>query len=81
MKVIIESGNTRRFINTGFRIYGTAQDLKIVASAIEKACSGNLAQGWVEVGESIEKDETLYPYEPTADEKPIYPFSAKEITK
>ena len=81
MKVIIESGNTRRFINTGFKIYGTAEDLKIIASAINRACSGNLVLGWVEVGESIEKDETPYPYDSTADEKSIYPFTAKELSK
>jgi len=77
MKVIVEAEGTRRFVNSSFRIYGSKEDLKIIADALLIACNGNLVQGWVNVGETLVKDETTFPYDATAVEKPIYPFTAK----
>lgn len=76
MKVIVEAEGTRRFVNTNFRIYGSKEDLKIIAGAIEQALNQNLALGWVDIGgKTLVKDETTFPYDTTAAEKPIYPFT------
>ena len=77
MKIVIESEDKRREINRGFKIYGKAEDLKIIANAIQRALNGNLAQGWVEVGETLEVDETVFPFDVTADEKPTFPWGNK----
>jgi hypothetical protein len=77
MKIIVESGGTRRFINTNFNIYGSADDLRIIAKSIENALDANLAQGWVNVGETMSKDTTPFPFDAKEVEKPVYPWNVK----
>ncbi len=74
MKIIVESDGTRRFINSKFRIYGTNGDLAVIAKAIENALNHSLSLGWVDIGSTLVKDETIFPMDITASEKPTFPW-------
>ena len=79
MKLIIETLNQRREINTGFNLYGSAEDLREVKEAIDSRLRDGMALGWVEIcSEKITPDTTIYPWESTAVEAPVYPWGVKE---
>ncbi len=80
MKLIIEADGQRRLINKPFRVYGDSQSLKKVRDCIDAALAKGLSVGWVELTDQIAApDTTLYPWEPTAEEKPVVAWSPKVV--
>jgi hypothetical protein len=76
MKLIIENNGQRREINTPFKLYAGLSDLKIIKEAVDKAIQASLDPGWVDVGEyPAPVDTKLFPWQATADEKPVYPWT------
>lgn len=82
MKIIIENEGQRRFINTSFKIYGNKEDLRVIRDAIDKTVDDSFGNGWVQVGEEkVVPDTTLFPWEPTADEKPVLVWDTKPVVE
>ena len=59
--IIVEVDGRRRTINSGLKVYGTAQDLAELRDAITTALNAGLVQGWVGAG-MIDDPKTVFPY-------------------
>jgi len=76
MRIIIENNGIRREINTSFKIYVKAEDLRLIYEAVSEALAANLNTGWITIGNKLaSKDTVLYPWDATAEEKPVYPWA------
>ena len=61
MDIKIEVDNSRVEIGAdGIKIYGSAEELRQIAEAIEEALRKGLVQGWVGVG--IVNPKTVFPF-------------------
>lgn len=78
MKIIIEADGQRRFINNQFKMFVDKETLHELYKATKKAIDGKMVQGWVEVGDSLDSDETLYDWVSSLEEEPCYPWSTKK---
>uniref|UniRef100_A0A6M3K3I7 Uncharacterized protein n=1 Tax=viral metagenome TaxID=1070528 RepID=A0A6M3K3I7_9ZZZZ len=78
MRIIIEpEGKKRADLNIPFRLYARRADFIKIRDAMNRAIEQGLDPGWISVGENEVKDETIFPYDKTLADKPIYPFEVK----